>query len=342
MTIEEIKAKVDSNEYSFLTTNEHLKDKLALVGLGGSHAYGTNTETSDLDVRGIALNSKEDILGGSTFEQFENRETDTVIYGFNKIINLLSNCNPNVIEMLGLKPEHYLYLSPIGKEILDNKKMFLSKKAIHTFGGYATSQLRRLDNKSGRIGNQEIQEQHILNSVLKDMKNFSETYSELPEDFFKLYLDTAVNKDFDKEIFMDINLHHYPIRDYKDMLSRISSIVSNYNSVGKRNNYALTHERIAKHSMHLIRLYMMCIDILEKEEIITYRTEEHDLLMSIRNKKYLDKDGQPTKEFFELVNDYEKRMEYAKENTSLPEKPNYKRIKEFTMSVNERIVKDEV
>ena len=126
------------------------------------------------------------------------------------------------------------------------------------------------------------------------------------------------------------------------MLSRISSIVSNYNSVGKRNNYALTHERIAKHSMHLIRLYMMCIDILEKEEIITYRAEEHDLLMSIRNKEFLDKDGQPTKDFFDLVNDYEKRMEYAKENTSLPEKPNYKRIKEFTMSVNERIVKDEV
>ena len=88
-----------------------------------------------------------------------------------------------------------------------------------------------------------------------------------------------------------------------------------------------------------LRLYLMCLDILEKGEIVTYREKEHDLLMDIRNGKFLDSNGQPIPEFFEMVKSYEDKLEYAKSNTDLPNKPNYKKIKEFTMSVNERVVK---
>ena len=113
MKIDEIKAKVASNEYDFLRENEHLGSRLILLGLGGSHSYGTNNADSDLDVRGCALNTKSEILTNENFEQFVNEETDTVIYSFNKLISLLSNVNPNTIELLGLKPEHYLYVSPV-------------------------------------------------------------------------------------------------------------------------------------------------------------------------------------------------------------------------------------
>lgn len=40
----------------------------------------------------------------------------------------------------------------------------------------------------------------------------------------------------------------------------------------------------------------------------------------------------------EKFSDYEARLRYAKENTSLPEKPNMKRIEEFVVSVNEKSV----
>ena len=40
------------------------------------------------------------------------------------------------------------------------------------------------------------------------------------------------------------------------------------------------------------------------------------------------------------IDEYEKRLQYAKENTELPGTPNYKEIEEFTISVNERIVRD--
>ena len=84
----------------------------------------------------------------------------------------------------------------------------------------------------------------------------------------------------------------------------------------------------------------MCIDILEKEEINTYRENDIPFLMDIRNGKFLDKDSQPLAEFYDIVNEYEKRLEYAVENTSLPDKPDYNKINEFLMSVNERVVKD--
>ena len=342
MTVEEIKKLLKTENYSFLKTDPHLNTNVMLLGLGGSYAYGTNIETSDIDIRGMALNSKMDILTNQNFEQFVNEATDTTIYSFNKLVALLSNCNPNTIEMLGLKPEHYLYVGSIGQELLDNAHLFLSKRAVNAFGGYAAQQLRRLCNKSARLVGQSERENHILNSINNAYATFPEKYFEFPDDSIKLYIDKAVQEGYDTEIFMDINLHHYPLRDYKGMLSEMSNIVKDYNKIGKRNKHAIEKGKLGKHMTHLIRLYMMCLDILEKEKIITYRETEHDLLMDIRNGKFLDDNRQPISEFYEMVDEYEKKLDYAKQNTSLPEKPDYKKINEFVASVNERIVNGEV
>lgn len=334
--------KIQGQEYEFLKSNPHLGNNIILLGLGGSHAYGTNIEGSDLDVRGVALNTKNEILCGEDFEQVTDNATDTVVYSLKKILNLLSNCNPNTIEMLGLKPEHYIYLSPIGKELVDNRKIFLSKKAISSFGGYATSQLRRLDNKTARLVGQAEREKHVLNSINNARTSFKGKYFEHSDDSIKLYVDDAIQPDYDKEIFMDINLHHYPLRDYKSMWNEMNDIVRDYAKIGKRNKNAIEHNKIAKHMMHLVRLYLMCLDILEHGEIITYREKDHSFLMDIRNGKYLDDNRQPLPVFFEMINDFEKKLEYAKNNTSLPEIPDYNAIKEFLISVNERIVKGEL
>ena len=335
----DFKELLKTKEYEFLKTNPHLGNNIILLGLGGSHAYGTNVEGSDVDIRGIALNSKEDILGSSNFEQVVNETTDTTIYSVGKIFQLLSNCNPNTIEILGLKPEQYLYLSPIGQELLDNKKLFLSKKAVQSFGGYATAQLRRLDNKSARTISQADHEQHILNSIVSASYAWPEKYKPANGDFgIKLYLDRSEQEDLDKDIFMDIDLKHYPLRDYNGLWSMMKNVVSDYDKLGQRNSKAIEHGKLGKHMMHLVRLYLMCFDILEKEEINTYREHDIPFLMEIRNGNFLDKDNHPIPEFYDLVNDYEKRLHYAAENSSLPDKPDYKAINEFLMSINERVI----
>ena len=336
----DFKALLKTPEYDFLKNNPHLGSNIILLGLGGSHAYGTNVEGSDVDLRGVALNSKAEILGTSNFEQVVNEATDTTIYSFRKIVSLLSSCNPNTIELLGLKPEHYLYLSPVGQELLDNRKLFLSKRAVQSFGGYAFSQLRRLDNKSARTLAQAEREQHILNSITSASYVWPDKYDCFKkDDFVNLYLDDSAHEDMDKEIFMDIHLTHYPLRDYKSLWSDMKNIVSEYGKIGHRNQNAIERGKLGKHMMHLIRLYMMCIDILEKEEIITYREQDLEYLLSIRYGKFLDEDGHPIEGFYDIINEFERRMKYAAENSSLPDKPDYNAINDFLMSVNERIVK---
>ena len=341
MNIEQITTKLKSDEYGFLKTDKNLGKNVIIITLGGSHAYGTDNENSDLDIRGCALNSKMQILTNENFEQFVNEETDTTIYAFNKLVSLLSSINPNTIEMLGNKPEHYFYVHPIGQELIDNAHLFLSKRASYSFGGYATVQLRRLENKSNRLVGQEQLENYIYNTLQHVSENFEEKYG-IPAGQIRLYIDKAVNPDMVTEIFMDSNLKHYPVRDYTEMWAELKNVIKSYKNIGARNNKAIEHNKLGKHMMHLIRLYMMCLDILENEKIVTYREAEHDLLMDIRNGKFLDDDKQPIPEFYEMVNDYEKRLEYAKNNTSLTDKPDYKKINEFVASVNERVVKGEI
>ena len=62
------------------------------------------------------------------------------------------------------------------------------------------------------------------------------------------------------------------------------------------------------------------------------------MLLEIRRGKYQQEDGTYSPEFFEMVNEYEKRLKYAKEHTSLPKTPDYKKVEEFVMSVNRRAI----
>ena len=110
-TMEDIKQIIKTTDYDFLRTNIHLGKNIMLLTVGGSIAYGTNVEGSDVDIRGIALNKKSEILGlDEDFEQVCDTNTDTTIYSFKKIIKLLMNVNPNTIEMLGLPEDNTIIL----------------------------------------------------------------------------------------------------------------------------------------------------------------------------------------------------------------------------------------
>lgn len=333
---------LNGTEYDFIKTNEHLGKHVILLGLAGSYSYGTNVEGSDIDIRGITLNQKSDIIGLTQFEQYVDNNTDTVIYAFNKIINLLLSCNPNTIELLGLNSEHYLYLNDIGQLLLDNKKLFLSRRAIQSFGGYADAQLRRLQNALARDRYpQSEKEQHIFNSVKNAIHGFNSSYKNFENGSLEIFIDKAVNPELETEIYVNANMKHYPLRDYASMWNTMANVVKDYEKIGKRNKKK-DDLHLNKHAMHLIRLFMMALDILEKGEINTYRADEHELLMDIRFGKYQNEDGTYKDSFYDILADFEKRLHYASENTDLPEEPDMKKVQELVMTINERVVRDEI
>lgn len=83
----------------------------------------------------------------------------------------------------------------------------------------------------------------------------------------------------------------------------------------------------------------MCLDIVEKQEIITYRADNLELLNSIRRGDFLDENTQPIPEFYEMLNEYEKRLDYAAKNTALPRSVNTKAINDLLYAINTEVVK---
>ena len=318
---------IDPGDYRFLDENESLREPV-IIGLGGSYAYGTNVEGSDLDIRGVAMQSKREILLGRDFEQVVDVPTDTTIYSFGKICELLSSCNPNTIELIGLKPEHYLYVSDLGRELLAGRDMFLSMRCVKTFTGYANQQMYRLQQKTVAAMSEEELNTHIC-KTLNGMRDTLERQHDLSG------IDVHMKG---SKIVLDLNEKDYPVEELSAVLGVFNNTLREYNRHSKRNENALAHGKIAKHAMHLLRLYMMCEDLLLEGKVVTYREKEHDLLMDIRNRKYLSGDGKPTKEFFDIVREYEARHDRAKEHSVLPPEPDTERIERFMMMAYEAVI----
>lgn len=336
------KKLLQTTEYDFIRSNERLGQRIMILGVGGSYAYGTNHKDSDIDFRGVTLQLPSDLIGLTEFEQYEDGKTDTVIYGFNKLVKLLLECNPNTCEMLGLDEEQYLIKSELGQELIDNSGLFLSKRAIKSFGGYADAQLRRLQNAIARDTlPQSERERHILKSVMNAMDDFNRRYFGRDAGSIRLYIDKAENPELDTEIFVDADYRHFPLRDYTDMWGTMRTVVRDYDKIGKRNKKK-DDNHLNKHAMHLIRLFMMAIDILERREIITHRKDDLPTLLAIRRGDYMLSDGTFSQEFYEMLEEYERRLDEAAQKTVLPDNPDMKGVERFVERVNRYAVTGEL
>lgn len=338
--VENFKALLNLPEYSFLRENSHLGDKIMLLGVAGSYGYGTNREGSDIDFRGVAMHNPSDILGLTDFEQYVDSETDTVVYGFNKVIKLLLECNPNCLEILGLPENNYMILSPQGEELRNHQSDFLSKRAIKAYGGYVSTVFRRLQNALARDslsqGEREKSMLHSLQNALNDF-NFRNLFEESGS--ARLYMDKLTTPEKESDIFIDVNYTHLPLRKYTGMLDTLHSVLHDYDKIGHRSKKDENH--LNKHAMHLVRLLMTAIDVLDEHKVITARQDDLPLLLKIRNGEFMAKDGTLMPEFFEIYEYYQHHFQEAARRTTLPDQPDMEKIEKFVERINRlAIMKD--
>lgn len=108
----------------------------------GSHAYGTNIEGSDKDIKGIYIQSPESVLTHGYQEQVTVNK-DEVYYELRRFINLACGGNPTVLELLYSPEDCILEKDPIFDMLFECRDKFLSKSCKFSFGGYAYAQITK-------------------------------------------------------------------------------------------------------------------------------------------------------------------------------------------------------
>jgi len=147
---------------------KHMKSNIHYLCQMGSVAYGCSSDDSDIDIYGFSIPNKNMIfphLDGhiegfgkkpKKFDQWQehhikdnssNKEYDITVYNIVKYFQLVMDNNPNMIDSLFVPRRCVLHSTQVGEHLRERRHQFLSKKAWHTFKGYAYAQLNKCKNK---------------------------------------------------------------------------------------------------------------------------------------------------------------------------------------------------
>lgn len=157
------------NDRKLITPPKFLPNNTMYETITGSVAYGVSNDTSDMDIYGFCVPPKEmlfphllgEIDGFGTqkkkFEQYQehhvkcdNKEYDLTIFNIVKYFHLCMGCNPNMIDSLFTPRRCVLHTTAMAEHVRDNRDLFLSKKAWHTFKGYAYAQMSKIKKGANR------------------------------------------------------------------------------------------------------------------------------------------------------------------------------------------------
>lgn len=332
----------------------------------GSMAYNCHMEGSDEDIKGITIPNKSVLYGLNNFEQTELKapDPDTVIYNLKKFINLATKANPNILEMLYVDPSDHLFISPLGKVLLDNRAQFLTKRIRFTAGGFAYDQVRRLKLHRG----------YLLNPI-KDpptRKEFNLPECTLiPRDQFEA-AKSSIKKELDKFNFAHLELEEADRVSIRNMvfdmlteakLTEDHKWLAAANKVGLDDNfiYLMQQERAyenkkqewdryqqwkknrnpkraeaeakygydCKFAYHTIRCLREARDALKLGELIVKRPDREELLEIRRGEWSYEK-------LIETAEREDKELDALYETSKLPKAPDSKFLDKLSIDLIER------
>lgn len=132
--------------------------EILCLAKGGSHAYGLETPTSDVDWRGVFVNTDVSYLVGLKRDEIlveQNDEKDLVMTEFRHALRLLRGANTQMIELLFSR-----FVSP--NEILNDSwwltqyyrdRLVNSEKLFSSLRGYMQGELKLANGeRTGKLG----------------------------------------------------------------------------------------------------------------------------------------------------------------------------------------------
>ena len=336
-----------------MTPEELLKsDKVIFTCRSGSFAYGTNTEKSDEDIRGIFYQPLGEVAGLNKIDQqISDTKNDITYYSLRRYIELACEANPNILELLYMPEDCIHQTSPTFEMLKEKRSMFISKKCITTHHAYAMAQIKKARGRNKWINNPQPEERPSLEdfawfiSVNENSEmparpvkfrksglvhvNLRSSSVEHCPGLYRLYKGMS-----DKPLFKDNSILCSSISkndessDFKglmyvntDAYKRALTDHKNYWSWIKNRNdnrWELqekgTLDYDAKNMQHTIRLIMSAENIVnEGGPLVRLEGEKLNLLREIREGKY------SYNELIEMAETISARLESKAQTCNLPE-----------------------
>ncbi len=166
-----------------MDTQALMQQNLLVRMLAGSHAYGTNLPSSDVDYRGLFFAPPECIRTPffNLTEVSDTSEEDTKYYEISQFMKLYTLANPNILELLFTDRSKIELTSDPYELLRANASKLLSKKVAFTFSGYALAQLKRIKGHNKWLtratdGTQKLKQLYSTGKITKEWleENFSE------------------------------------------------------------------------------------------------------------------------------------------------------------------------
>ena len=133
------------------------EDNMIVKVITGSRLYGTDTPDSDYDYQAIFIPNKEYVYGLKSCNEVgmnhkvvikdKEVQVDYKSYNIVKFIDLAIKNNPNILSLFFTPDNCFINKTDWGKELIEKRDLFLSKKAYHSFRGYAHAQKRKILTK---------------------------------------------------------------------------------------------------------------------------------------------------------------------------------------------------
>lgn len=298
----------------------------------GSHLYGLNTPTSDLDYMEVFLPSAKDVLGlrvvevldESTKSSAENRrntvdDVDDKLYTLQAYCNLLLGNNPNILETMFVPSTITEVRDPMMEELLMHPEKVVCKKLYKTFKGYAKSQEHKLTEKRARFT-------ELCRAVEYLEANYAGEVTD-PAAKMSTFLAAELNKSLKHYKGSKHNVESF--HEGLPMKMVYEKFVSERDTYGWRVR-TTTFETLGydtKFGSHLLRLYYEAEELLLTGKLsFPFWGEVYEKVMAVK------KGEVPLDDLFAQCETMAKRVEVALERSTLPEKPDFDFVDSFVVN----------
>jgi predicted nucleotidyltransferase len=304
-----------------------LVDRTIFATIHGSRAYGTNISGSDVDVKGVCVPPKEYYFGHDmSYEQtVQSKPYDMVVYSLKKFMKLAADCNPNIIEVLFTDKEHWVHWTGAGLKLQEHRGLFLSKKAKHTFSGYAMAQLKRIKSHKAWLLNPPThkpeREEFGLSVDHKVSASERGAYDSMEREGYKFSEDVM-------RLLGQERAYHSALTQWKQYEDWKGSRNEKRAALEAKFGYD------TKHAGHLVRLMRMGEEILTTGEVKVKRPDAAELL-EIRGGAW---------SYEKLIawaesQDSKLTALYDSDKSPLPHKPDQKRLRQLCMEITGEMLK---